>query len=274
MASERNIRPVLEMKGVSFSYPGTKRPALKEVEMALFPYEFVGLIGPNGAGKTTLLRLACGLREASSGTVLLFGEPITALTRKEVARRVAYVPVGLHAPFGMTAREIVTLGRIPHLKGYFEGPKDRAVVRDALAFVEALDLSDRPFATLSSGEQKRILIARALAQEPRVLLLDEPTSNLDIAHGVFLLERLRHLVKERGIAALASIHDLNLALQFCDRIVMLKDGSIVASGRPEEVMLYPLVRDLFGCDVYIGVNEITGSLFMVPMANTQKGTSS
>ncbi len=259
-------RFLIEMHGVRFRYPGTSRLALDGVDLAVGPGEVLGLLGPNGAGKTTLLRLAAGLIAPTEGAVRLLGDPPASLGRREAARRAAFAPASLHVPLPMTVREFVALGRLPHLRGLFESRDDRAKVRAALELVGAADLADRLHGSLSSGEQKRTLVARALAQEPRVLLLDEPTANLDIAHGVALLDRLRSLARRDGIAVLASIHDLNLALQFCDRIALMSEGRVRAQGDPEDVMRYPVVREVFGCDVYIGRNELNGILFMVPLA--------
>lgn len=259
-------RPLIEMRGARFCYPGTARLALDGVDLAVGPGEVFGLLGPNGAGKTTLLRLAAGLLAPTEGSVRLLGDPPASLRRRDAARRAAFVPASLHVPLPMTVREFVALGRLPHLKGLFESRDDRAKVRAALDLVEAADLADRLHGSLSSGEQKRALVARALAQEPRVLLLDEPTANLDIAHGVALLDRLRALARRDGLAVLASIHDLNLALQFCDRLALLRDGRVKAQGDPESVMRDPVVREVFGCDVYLGRNELNGRLFLVPLA--------
>lgn len=257
---------LVEMRGVRFRYPGASRLALDGADLAVKPGEVFGLLGPNGAGKTTLLRLGAGLIAPTEGAVRLLGDPPASLRRREAARRAAFVPASLHVPLPMTVREFVTLGRLPHLGGLFESRADREKVHAALHLVEGADLADRLHGSLSSGEQKRALVARALAQEPRVLLLDEPTANLDIAHGVALLDRLRSLARREGLAVLASIHDLNLALQFCDRLALLRDGRIRAEGDPESVMRYPVVREVFGCDVYIGRNELTGRLFLVPLA--------
>lgn len=259
-------RPLIEFTGARFKYPGADRPALDGVNLSVYPGEVFGVLGPNGAGKTTLLRLAAGLLAPCTGSVRLLGDAASSLRRKEAARRAALVPASLHVALPMTVREFVSLGRLPHLKGLFESREDRASVQDAIAWVGAEDLAERHYGSLSSGEQKRVLVARALAQQPKVLLLDEPTANLDIAHGVALLDRLRFLARLKGLAVVASIHDLNLALQFCDRLALLRGGRVVAQGDPESVMRYKVVREVFGCDVYIGRNELNKSLFMVPLA--------
>lgn len=255
----------LEMKGISFRYRGSGVYALDSVEIDCLPGEFVGVIGPNGAGKSTLLRIAAGLLETNEGDVFVMGRDIRCLRRRELAALVAFVPTSLYVSFPMTVRELVTLGRIPHLKGVFESKRDRKAVMEALELVHAVALEQRGFQTLSAGEQKRVLMARALAQEPKLLLMDEPTANLDFAQGVFLLERLRALAKDRDIGIVGAIHDFNLALLYCDRIALLSEGRLVASGEPEDVMRYDIFRKVFGCDVYIGRNEINGKLFLVPM---------
>lgn len=261
---------ILEMDQVTFGYPDAESPALEDLALQCGRGELVGVIGPNGAGKTTLLRLAGGLLEPTRGKVSVLGRDPAAGQRKDTARQVAYVPVSLHVGFPMTVRDLVTLGRIPHIRGFFESRADRRAVQRALELVDSHHLAGRPYPGISAGEQKRVLVARALAQEPRLLLLDEPSANLDIAHGVSLLDRLSRLARHQGLAVMAAIHDLNLALLFCDRLVLLKQGRVVASGDPESVMLYPVVREVFGSDVYIGRNELSGKLFVAPLREVDR----
>ena len=265
MGVTRGSVDVLRMEGVTFAYRPGGPDTVSGVDLKCGRGEVVGLIGPNGAGKTTLLKLAAGLLRPASGRVTVAGREMASLGRRDAARLAAYVPPFLHTAFGTTARDLVALGRVPHLRGVFESARDRLAVSLALERVGAGDLSERSYAELSAGEQRRVVVARALAQEPALLLLDEPTANLDIAHGLRLLSVLRKTASERGTAVLAAIHDLNLALLFCDRLYLLGRGSIVAGGEPEDVMRYTLVREVFGCDVYIGRNEVNGKLFMVPM---------
>ena len=258
--------PALDIDAVAFAWPGVPSPALDGVSLRVERGEVVGLVGPNGAGKSTLLRLAAGLVRPSRGSVRVFGEDPGRGPRADIARAVALVPAVLHVPFPMPVRDFVALGRIPHLHGLFESRADREAVAGAMRFVDADGLAGRACPHLSAGEQRRVLVARALAQEPGLLLLDEPTANLDIGHAVWLLDRLVRHARERRVAMVAAIHDLNLALLFCDRLVLLDGGRQLASGEPEAVMRYPVVRQVFGCEVYIGRNELNGKVFMLPMA--------
>ncbi len=255
----------LETVGASFRYPGRSQLAVRSLDLLVEPGEVVGLIGPNGAGKSTALRLAAGLLSPSSGSVRVQGADPARLPRAHTARLVALVPASLAVQFPMTVRDFVALGRTAHLQGLFESANDRQVVADALVFASVDALADRPYGELSAGEQRRVLVARAVAQAPRLLLLDEPTANLDVAHAVSLLRRVVVHARATRTAVIAAIHDLNIALLFCDRIVLMQAGGVVAQGEPEAVMQYGTVRETFGCDLYIGRNELNGRLFLVPI---------
>jgi len=216
--------PILQVAGLRHVFPGNPRPALDGVSLACSPGEFLGLIGPNGAGKSTLLRLAAGLLAPTDGTVRVRGRDPARVSRRQAALDAAFVPASLHVGFPLSVRDLVALGRTAHLRGLFESPVDRAAVRDALEFTDLASLAARPYGSLSAGEQRRALIARALAQRPGLLLLDEPTANLDVAHAVSLLERVAVRARQEGTAVVAAIHDLNVALLFCDRLALLKGG--------------------------------------------------
>jgi iron complex transport system ATP-binding protein len=257
--------PPLRVEDAWFHYPGREQPALRAFGLTVAPGEVVGLIGPNGAGKSTALRLAAGLLEPASGTVRVQGADPARLPRARAARLVALVPASLAVQFPMTVRDLVALGRTAHLQGLFESAEDRRAVADALAFASVEALAGRPYGELSAGEQRRVLVARAVAQSPRVLLLDEPTANLDVAHAVSLLRRVVAHARATRTAVVAAIHDLNLALLFCDRVVLMQAGGVVAQGEPEAVMQYGTVRATFGCDLYIGRNELNGRLYLVPI---------
>lgn len=248
------------------------RPRLREVDLTLHGGELVCVLGPNGAGKTTLVRVASGLLAPSSGEVLLDGAPIGARSRAEVARRLAVVEQMQEPAHGFTVREVVTMGRAPHQGGWMRATaEDGRVVEDALARCDVAALADRPAYALSGGEQKRVAIARALAQEPKVLLLDEPGAFLDVRHQLDLYELLAAEVKARGLACLVVMHDLNLAAQFADRVVLMKDGRVVAAGRIEDVMTWRTLKETFDADLYCGVNDLTGVRFFLPMRPAQRG---
>lgn len=256
----------IEVSEVWFAYSSGACPVLRNVSFSVRRGEFLGVLGPNGAGKSTLLRLMAGLSVPSSGRVCISGRDTRSMSRTELARRVALVPQRETAAFGFTVWEVVAMGRAPHtgLLGTLS-EKDRSVVDAALARCDAAHLSRRHFGELSGGEQKRVLVARALAQQCSVILLDEPVAHLDIKHQLDLCELLACGVASGEFTAVAVLHDLNLAAQFCDRLLLLRDGGTVALGTVEEVMTYRRVRDTFDAEVYVGQNEINGTRFFVPM---------
>jgi iron complex transport system ATP-binding protein len=228
--------------------------------------ELVCVLGPNGAGKTTLVRVASGLLGVTSGDVHLLGRDVASLTRAEVARGLAVVEQQQELSMGFTVREVVTMGRAPH-QGAWMRPTDRdeRVIDEALERCDLVALAKRPAHALSGGEQKRVAIARALVQEPKVLLLDEPGAFLDVRHQLDLYELLANEVKGRELACLVVMHDLNVAAQFADRIVLMKEGRVVASGKVEEVMTWKTLKETFDTDLYCGVNDLTGARFFLPM---------
>jgi iron complex transport system ATP-binding protein len=197
----------------------------------------VGLIGPNGAGKTTLIRALGGHIKPSAGSVALLGRPLTAYPPREIARLVAHVPQATAMDFAFTVREVVLMGRSPHLGRFqIEQPRDRRIADEAMQRVQIEGLAERLITTLSGGERQRVFIARALAQQPQVLLLDEPTANLDVKHQLDVLEMTAVLVHDGGLGVLAAIHDLDLAARFCDRLVLLHEGRVLADDTPGAVL--------------------------------------
>lgn len=226
---------LLEAAGVAVD--AGRRRVVEGVSLALRPGQLVVVLGPNGAGKSTLLRALAGLVVPSQGAILLDGQPIGALSRRDVARRVAVVPQQIELPEDQTVREVVASGRAPHRNALFwPNPGDAAIVEEALASCDLLPLADRPLAHLSGGEQRRAIVARALAQTTPILLLDEPTAHLDLKHAHELLLLLRRLIDRRDLAALAVLHDLNLAARFADHVILLRAGAIAAQGSPSEVL--------------------------------------
>lgn len=214
--------------------------------------EFVGLVGPNGAGKSSLLKAILGIRPRDVGTVTIDGGNFFALSPRERARRVAFLPQERHVEWRLPGRDIVMLGRFPHHTGFGgASAADNAAVDRALAAVEAGDVIDRPVAVLSGGERTRILLARALAVEAPILLVDEPTDALDPYHQIHVMEIL-HGLSRRGVGVLAVLHDLALASRFMDRLILLDDGAVAADGAPNDVLSPELLETVYRIDAIRG----------------------
>ncbi|MBU1026821.1 MAG: ABC transporter ATP-binding protein [Candidatus Margulisbacteria bacterium] len=224
---------ILKVEQLTCGYD--KKPIVKDVSFAVHDGEFVGIVGPNGSGKTTLLRALIGLLKVKSGSVIVGSHRIENLERKELAKRLAFVPQLMEPVVGFTVEEYVLLGRTPYFKRFsFEREDDHKAVDWAIEELKLEAYRNRQVTELSGGEFQRVAIARALAQKPRALLLDEPTSHLDIRYQVSICKLLRRLRSHRSI--IATFHDLNLAARFCDRLILLKNGQLVAEGAPGEVI--------------------------------------
>ena len=241
---------IAALDGVSFAYPlpgGDGRPVLRDMSLSLAPGEMVALVGPNGSGKTTILRLMAGMLRPDAGSVRIDGREVAHWRREALARRVAVLPQQLDLPPGFRVVELVAMGRTPHASRPFgsTAADERAVAR-ALADADAEELADRPALDLSGGERQRVLVAMALAQEPELLLLDEPTLHLDLAHQIALLDTILRLRAQRGLTVLAILHDLNLAAAFSPRVAVLHEGRIAADGAPDEVLTPAQVEQVFG----------------------------
>ena len=236
------------------------------------PGEWVGLVGANGAGKTTLLRSLAHL-EPHQGTVRIGGRTLSGLTHRQRARRVAYVPQKPELPPDMTVGEYTLLGRTPHL-GYFavESPGDRRLCAGLLARLDLTAMADRRLATLSGGELQRVVLARALAQEAPILLLDEPTSALDLGRRVEVLELVDELRRERDLTVVSALHDLTLAADFTDRLLLMSGGVLVADGRPREVLREPVLAEHLGAPVRV-LETADGSLVVVSPARRRHGAA-
>jgi len=262
--------PALGFDAVSFAYG--PRPVLRGLSLDVPAGSFCGLLGANGSGKSTLLQLACGALRPDAGAVSALGRPLAAWARRELARAVAVVPQRFELAFPFTVLEVVLLGRLPHRGPLaLDGARDLALARAAMAATETLEFAGRRMHELSGGEWKRVLVAKALAQEPRLLLLDEPAAELDIRHQVALYRLVERVRRERGVTVLAAMHELNLAAATCDHFVLLKDGAVAASGGLEEVMTYQNLTAAFGIDIYVGVNELTGHRLFTPMVSRGGG---
>ena len=239
----------LRAEDLAFSYGG--RDVLGGVSLALGRGELVGVLGPNGSGKTTLVRCLMGFLAPRRGRVTLGARDVADWPRRELARRLAVVPQEMPTDFPLLVRELVLLGRVPHLPARglgFESAHDRAVAEAALADAALTELADRPLHQLSGGELRRAFIARALAQEPPILILDEPTSSLDLRHQLGILELLRRRARS-GVGVLVVLHDLNLAASYCDRVVVLAEGRVAAAGPPGAALDPAILSDVYGVDL-------------------------
>ena len=247
------VAPLASLRGVSFSYPrpGHERlEVLRSIDLRLQPGELVALLGANGSGKTTLLRLLSGALVADAGGVMVAGRPVGEWPRMALAQRVAVLPQHLELPEGFRVAELVAMGRAPHARRLFGSTaEDELAVERALRDADAIDLAGRYPHELSGGERQRVLVAMALAQEPQLLLLDEPTLHLDLAHQVALLQRLRSLHAQRDLTVLAVLHDLNLAAAFAPRVVLLDGGQVAADGPPDAVLTPDAIARVFGVRV-------------------------
>jgi iron complex transport system ATP-binding protein len=261
----------LRTERLGFAY-GT-RQALCEVDVGVEPGEIVGVLGPNGSGKSTLVKVLSGVLEGYSGSATIAGREISKTPRRELARVTAVVPQESSFGFSFTALEVVLMGRHPHLAGLaFESQRDLELASAALERCSAEGLAHRPIHELSSGERQRVVFAKALTQQPRLLLLDEPASFLDIRHQVEIYDIVRSLVAENRCSVLTVMHDLNLAAEYCDRIYLLRDGRIEAAGPTAEVLTYANLTRVFETEVYVDTNTLTGRLLVVPLSGRiQKG---
>lgn len=240
----------LEARELSCGYDS--RPVVQALNLALRPGEVLALVGPNGSGKTTVLRALARLLRPRAGTAMIAGRSVWQLAPKAVARLAALVPQQESPVWALTVEQVVALGRLPHRHWWSgAGPADRRHVEAALKLTELWPLRHRPVTRLSGGEQRRVVLARALAQAPRFLLLDEPTAHLDLGHAARLLRLLRYLAREEGLAILATMHDLNEAAAVADRMGLLWQGQLVGLGTPAEVLQPRLLEGVFQipCDV-------------------------
>lgn len=260
-------RLTLALRDVSFRYPGAARDALAGVSLDVQGGEFHAVLGPNGSGKTTLLRVALGVLAPRAGSAQLLGRSACAWPRRELARLTGVVPQREDNLFPQRVRETVLLGRYPHLSPWgAERPADHAAVDRALEACDAKDLADRWIWTLSGGEYQRVRLARALAQEPRLLVLDEPGISLDVRHEMELFELVRGLVDRSGLAVVMVTHHINLAARFADRVLLLADGRTAASGMPGEVLTAEIVARVFSWPV--AIEQFEGRPQMIPLRRT------
>ncbi len=241
----------LSVDAVTFSYQRAV-PVLRDISFFVAQGEFLSLVGPNGSGKTTLLRLLDRIFLPDRGSIALGDKPLGRFSRSELARRIAFVPQDVGIQFPFTVYEIVLMGRSPHTRGMaFENARDRAIAREVMALTDIDHLADHPITRLSGGERQRAFIARALAQQPEILLLDEPNAHLDISHQLDVFRLIKKRNTESGLTVVSVSHDLNLAAAYSDRVAILQSGTIAAIGAPDVVLTEQRIREVFRTDVLV-----------------------
>ena len=256
--------PILCCENVSFTYEAIE--ALRDVSLEVNTGEVFGLLGPNGSGKSTLVRLMSRVARPLTGQIFLARRALPTYEREALARQIAVVPQEPRLELPFSVLEVVLMGRSPYLKRFgFEQAHDLAIAQQAMEYTGVSALANREIHELSGGERQRVILARALAQEPQLLLLDEPTAFLDIKHQVEVYDLLKRLSRQNGLTVVAILHDLNLAALYCDRLALLKAGKVFACGRPEQVLTYSNIKAVYDTEVYIGLNDITGKVHILPL---------
>jgi iron complex transport system ATP-binding protein len=260
----------LRLQNVTLGYG--KKITLSDITMEANPGEIVGIIGPNGSGKTTLIRGMTRLISPISGNIHIDGRNIRNMKTNELAQYIAVVPQNTELPKLFTAFEVVLMGRTPHLGLLrYEGKNDIAIVRKAMDATQTWSLAQRRVGELSGGEIQRIIIARALAQEPHIMLFDEPTAHLDINYQIEILDLVRRLCLEQNLIILVALHDLNLASQYCSRLIILHDGKIHSQGDPRDVINEKTIKEVFGAHVYITPHPVNKLPSTFILSNQYRG---
>jgi len=262
----------IELRNVSLQYG--LRDVVRDVSVQIEAGEFFVIIGPNGAGKTTLLKSMSGLHRLTAGEILLRQRSVSKYSRKELARSLAMVPQHINAEFPFTVAETVIMGRYPHL-GLLavEGKRDLEIAEQAMAFTEVLHLADRRLSQLSGGERQRVIIARAICQQSKALLLDEPTASLDPAHQLRIMDLMERLRQQEQITIIMVSHDLNLASAYADRLLLLNEGRVAALGTPAEVLNGETLEQSYGCRLHVDKHPLLGTprVSLLPGGGVEKG---
>ncbi len=254
----------LLVEEVSVRYPRAPRPALSGVSLRVDAGEIAALLGPNGSGKSTLLRVAAGAVVPADGSCRVFGQSVPNLARRMLARAVAFVAQTEAVSLGFRVREVVAMGRAPHQAGWMrEAVEDTAVIEEVLARCDLSGLATRRVEELSGGEQRRVAVARALAQRPRLLLLDEPAAFLDVRHRLELYDLLAEIAAHDGVACVIAMHELDAAARVASRALLLREGRVIASGAPGDVMTPARLREAFEAEIDTSVHEPTGQQYFV-----------
>jgi iron complex transport system ATP-binding protein len=257
---------ILDVCGLCASYDGD--PVLQGISFSVPKGQFIGIAGPNGAGKSTLLRLLAGLMEPTAGEALLWTQPLTAYTRTYLAQQVAVIFHDFSCPYEFTVADLVAMGRNPFLGRWKSLSKqDHTIIQEAIELTDINHLRHRSLFDLSGGERQRAIIAKALAQQPSLLLLDEPSTHLDIHHQINVFNILRRLNREKGVTVLCITHDLTLAAQYVSRFLLLQQGILIADGPPMEIISRERIEKVFDAEVSVGLLSETSSLYVYPIGN-------
>lgn len=260
---------LLKLDNVSGGYGRLK--VIDDVSLKIERGEFLGVIGPNGSGKSTLLRLMSKALPCQSGKIILGNRDVASMPSREFCRSAAFVSQDTLINFSFSVEEVVLMGRIPHLgRLAYEGKRDYAIAHNALSLTDALHLKDKAIDELSAGERQRVIIAKALTQEPVLLFLDEPTSHLDIGHQVQILDLLKRLNRKNNLTLIMVIHDLNLASQYCSRIVLLNEGRIFTQGSPEKVLTYQTIETVYKTVVVVNKNPLSSKPFVLLVSEEER----
>ena len=264
---------MLHASELSYGYSSgrhTRSFTLDDVSVTVERGSLTGLLGPNGCGKTTLLNLLSGVLQPAHGQVSLNGISLAGRSRRDIARHLAVVPQETHPAFDYTVMEMVLMGRHPHLGRFeLEGPSDLALARDSLAATGTDHLAGRAYMTLSGGEKQRVVIASALTQSPDVLLLDEPTASLDLGYQLEVAGLLRRLNRDRGVTMVLATHDLNLAASLCDRLILMRDGRVVAQGATRDALTASSIRRIYDVDADVSFHGAAGHVTVTPLRRVQ-----
>lgn len=254
---------MFSIKDITFAYE--KVPVLNKISFNIRVGDWLGLLGPNGSGKTTLIKCLSGILKPKSGIIELSKRALASYPKQEFSKIIATVPQDSHMIFPFSAFEVVLMGRNPHQKLFgFDSTRDVEVAKNAMVLTDTFQFASRQFGELSGGERQRVIIARALTQEPKVLLLDEPTNFLDIRHQQEILGLLKRLNTEHGLTIVSAMHDINLALLYCKKIILIKDGCIHKFGATNEIVTYTNLKTVFETEVYVGVNDMNGKPYYLP----------
>ena len=256
---------LIKTSGLNFYYG--KHAVLHDINLEINQGQIAGLLGPNGSGKSTLLKVISGIMHDYTGSVQIGGEDVRTIPRRKLAKTLAMVPQESVFGFPFSVLQVVLMGRHPHLVGLaFESSTDITIAREALARCGASELANRSIQELSSGERQRVIFARALAQQPNILLLDEPASFLDIRYQVELYEIVRELAQNKKCTVITVLHELNLAAEYCDQVYLLKNGYIQSGGTTTEILNYSNLTRTFNTDVYVDTNSLTGNPLVIPLS--------